>query len=346
MSKLKSVEISPMDKFRALGLLSESGKPRLNVAQGYFKNLDDLTLLEELYVFWRDFAEYLVLRSLHVHPKKLTNEWGYVAVKCSKRGNDVYVWRVKKRLGWLFKISEKDVKFFSVSDFKPNKKIFTQAIWITLTYDVKRCSKEEAWENIGVEWNRFISALRRKYGKISVVRTWEATNRGYPHIHAILLFHEAKFEVFPNLEEFEGKLVLRFRVKKKSEIASYWHSFVDVQGLNSVKRLVGYMWKYQTKTLLNSNSPKGVLSMALMWLFRKRSFSVSGDFRKMLSDLICSLRNSNGVLVQALLFGGVCEASVWEFVGVFSGVELGINPRFWSVRLKPEQIEIVLLKNR
>lgn len=392
--------VSPSaDVFRELGLLSASGKPRLNVAQGYFKNLEGTELLESLYVFWRDFDEYLVLRSLRVNPKTFSSEWDYIAVKCSKRGNDVYQLRVKKRLDWLSKgdyklldvhelkmkkkaekwlkqkkeiengekkfktkkelrkwlktenkvkkwlskeNSPQNIKFFDVKDFKTKKKVYSQALWITLTYDTKRSSKTEAWLNIGVEWNRFISALRRRYGKISVLRTWESSEKGYPHVHAVLLFHEAKFEVFPFLSVEEGKF--SFRIKNKNEIASYWHSFVDVQAISSTKKLFNYMRKYQTKTLLNSDSPKGVLTMALMWLFRKQGFSVSGDFKKRLHDLIMVLHNSNMVLVQSFLFGGHEDVPIWEFVGVFSGRELGINSKTWSVRLKPEQIKIVLAK--
>ena len=329
-----------LQRFRELGLLSESGKPRLNVAQGYFKNLDDTELLEELYVFWRDFPEYMVLRCLRVNSKTFSSEWDYIAVKCSKRGNDIYALRVKKRLDWLSKTE--NVKFFDSKDFKADKKVYSQALWITLTYDTKRSSKTEAWKNIGVEWSRFTHALRKKYGKISILRTWESSEKGFPHIHAILLFHEAKFEVFPYFSVKEGKF--SYRIKNKHEIAGLWHSFVDIQAINSTKKLFNYMRKYQTKTLLNSDSPKGVLTMALMWLFRKRSFSVSGDFKERLHDLIRCLHNWGNVLVQSFLFGGHESAPIWEFVGVFSGFELGINAKIWCVRLKAEQIEVVLAK--
>ena len=327
--------------FQSLGLLSESGKPRLNVAQGYFRrdeNKDDLDLLESLYVYWRDMDEYLVLRSVQMNPKTMASQWQYVAVKCSKRGNDIYRRRVKRSLDWLG--DGENVKFFDVSDFTVEKQVLSSAIWLTLTYNVERCSRFDAIENIGKEWNAFISALRQKYGKISVLRTWECSEKGYPHIHAILLFQDAKFSVFPHFSTNEGKLT--FRIKEKDEIASFWHSHADIQAVSSTKKLFSYMKKYQTKTLLASDSPKGTRTMSLLWLFRRRGFSVSGDFRARLSDLIRTLHNSKTEIRQARLDGSLEDASVWEFVGVFTGQELGIRPGAWTSRLDPHAVAVVL----
>ena len=334
------VPLSSVARFQELGLLSGSGKPRLNVAQGYFRrseNENDLDLLEALYVHWRDLDEYMVLRSVQVNPKTLASNWSYVAVKCSKRGNDIYRSRVKRRLDWL---SEgENVQFFDVTDFTTSKQVSSSAIWLTLTYNVQRCSRFDAIQNIGKEWNGFISALRQKYGKISVLRTWECSEQGYPHIHAILLFQNAKFSVFPHFSEKEGKLT--FRIKEKDEIASLWHSHADVQAVSSTKKLFNYMKKYQTKTLLASDSLKGTRTMSLLWLFRKRGFSVSGDFRRQLSDLIRNLRNSKTERRQSRLDGSLESASVWEFVGVFGGQELGIRPGAWASRLSREAIQLV-----
>ena len=336
-------EVKPGCLFQELGLLNEVGKPRLNVARGYFiraENEDDLGLLESLYVYWRDLHEYLVLRSLQVNPKTFASQWTYVAVKCSKRGNDVYGSRIKRSLDWLS--DGENVKFFDVTDFTANKEVYSSAIWLTLTYDIERCSRFDAIENIGKEWNTFISALRQKYGKISVLRTWECSEKGYPHIHAILLFQNAKFSVFPHFSEKEGKLT--FRIKEKNEIASLWHSHSDIQAVSSTKKLFNYMRKYQTKTLLASDSPKGARTMSLLWLFRKRGFSVSGDFRTRLSDLIRNLHNSKMEIRQSRLDGSLEEASVWEFVGVFTGQELRIRLGAWASRLDREAVELVLAR--
>lgn len=338
---------SSVQRFRELDLLSSEGKPRLTVAQGFFRraeNQEEDAILEDLFVYWRDLPEFIALRSELMNSKTYSSEWIHIAVKCSKRGNDVYASRVKRRLNWLS--NSESVQFFDASDCLTDKKVFTSALWITFTYDTKRCSRLEAWEKqIGIEFNRSISALRRKYGKISVLRTWEASAQGYPHVHAILLFHEAKFSVFPWLAKDEdGKEKLTFRISEKAQIASYWHSHVDVQAVSSTKKLFNYMRKYQTKTLLASDSPKGVKTMSLMWLFRKRGFSVSGDFRARLHDSIMAMHNSNMGEVQTRLDGSCEEASPWIFEGIFTASELGISSDQWTVHLNKEQIKTVLAK--
>jgi len=349
---LLSREKDPQRLFRERGLLNDQGKPRLNVAQGYFRrseNEEDLDLLEQLYVYWRDIPEFLILRSLQVNPRSMASVWSYVGVKSSKRGNDVYVRRVKRRLDWLSNMP--NVTFFKDSDFSTSKEVLTSTLWITLTYDAKRCSRAEAMENIGREWNRFLSALRGKYGKISVLRSWETSCRGYPHVHACVLFQDAKFSVFQHLAEREPRgnlplgqkeLQLQYRIHEKDQISPLWHSHVDVQAISSTRKLFNYMRKYQTKTLMASDSPKGVRTMSILWLNRKRSFSVSGDFRARISDLIRTLHNSKMVFAQARLDGSLQEPSVWEFVGVFSGEELSYHGEGWSFRLNKPQIQVVL----
>jgi hypothetical protein len=337
------VSLSTASRLQEVGLLNGSGKPRLNVAQGFFnrsENQDDLDLLEELFVFWRDLPEFMVLRSVQTNPRTMASVWSYVGVKCSKRGNDVYRRRVKRSLNWLS--NTENVQFFDAKDFSVNKKVYSSALWLTLTYDVKRCSRAAAIEKVGEEWNRFLSGLRRKYGQISVLRTWETSEKGYPHIHAIVLFSRARFTVFPWLSRKEGQF--SYRVEEAAQIGSLWHSHVDVQAISSTRKLFNYMKKYQTKTLLASDSPKGVRTMSLLWLFRKRSFSVSGDFRHRLSDLIRALHNSNMVFQQSRLDGTLQDPSVWEFVGVFSGPELSYHGDRWSFRLDPGQIDVVLAR--
>jgi hypothetical protein len=91
-------------------------------------------------------------------------EMEYIAVKCAKRGNDVYAARVDSRLygvGW------------NVPDIQHNfyENPFTSMLSITLTYGTKLCAFSEAWKRIGVEFNRYRANLRKKYGKFSVMRT-------------------------------------------------------------------------------------------------------------------------------------------------------------------------------
>jgi len=75
------------------------------------------------------------------------------AVKCAKRGNDVYRWRVSRRFKGLSSMAE-EIVFFNPKDRGVKK---TRALFVTLTYDTKRCDFKDAWRNIGIEFNRFMA---------------------------------------------------------------------------------------------------------------------------------------------------------------------------------------------
>jgi hypothetical protein len=45
---------------------------------------------------------------------------------------------------------------------------------------------------------------------------------------------------------------------------------------------------------------------------------------------------------QVDLFGDVVDEGKWEYVGIFSGRELEINPYIWSCALAPDQTRVVL----
>jgi hypothetical protein len=329
-------------------LLNEFGVPRLHRAREYFSVHEDLDMLTDLYSFWRDSAEYILLRK----DDSKTGKTRFKAVKCSKRGNDVYVARCRKRFNFLSDM-DNDVVFFSPGDFDVKTDVRSSLLFMTLTYDTKRCSRSEAWENIGAEWNCFITAMRRRYGKISVMRSWEAFENGYPHIHAILWFEDKSFGVFPWLEkEQDGKTQFSYRVKEKGDFESLWHSWVDTTAISSMKKATNYVSKYQMKvsqgretsgsqTTLDGGHTSGERTMALMWLHRKRSFSVSGSFGRLWHDLIRSMHNSNHEC-QVDLEGNVVSDGKWEFLGVFTARDLGVKPWEWACSVSVDVVDHAL----
>jgi hypothetical protein len=311
--------------FRKLGLLSESGKIRLLPAQRYFnENENYFPLLPQLYDAWRNESEYMVFRHRYVL-ENLSNEQkeDYVALKCSKRGNDVYNARIKRRFGFFNK-NIPDLKFFSTNPdaFKTDTKVKTKLLWVTLTWNTRLCSRRNAWKSeISREWNRFITALRRRYGKIEVLRSWEATRQGYPHIHGVLWFESAEFTVFPHYSEKEGRL--QFRIQEKREFESLWHSYVNIEAISSMKKMANYVLKYQLKVNEGKEDQgSGSNTLAFMWLFRKRSYACSRDLQAKFFDLIEDLHNSN-----------MENEGEWEFLGVFSGRDLGLSGE-WVAEVK------------
>ena len=99
--------MSLREKFRE-GLYDVERKPRLNFARNYFLGFSlgkdlDFEELKEFYRDWRDYDEYVVLQKQSDNLRnKGEVEKETIAVKCAKRGNDVYWWRVWKRLKFLF----------------------------------------------------------------------------------------------------------------------------------------------------------------------------------------------------------------------------------------------------
>jgi hypothetical protein len=251
------------------------------------------------------------------------------AVKCAKRGNDVYRSRVESRFAGLRRYCE-NIVFFNPKD--RGKKV-TRALWVTLTYDTKRCLYGEAWDNIGAEFNRFMSYVRRKFGKVSSCRVFESFENGYPHIHCILVFSEHSFSVF---RDSKGQ----FRIREKWIIAQGWHRNVDVKGMGSIGGGLNYLKKYLLKGIdLENADSKGLKTLVLCWAYRKRAFSVSGQFRKALFDLITYLHNSNKKMVQTRLVGKSLVPEKFFLIGFVVAEVIGVKKECWFDIFNSDQIK-------
>lgn len=281
----------------------------------------------EKYQEWVSEVTYMILSKWN------KEEWknDVFAVKCSKRGNDVYSGRVERRFRGLSNKIE-DLIFFNPKD---RGEKHTCALWTTLTYDTKLCSYKEAWEQIGIEFNGFMAYVRSNFGKVSCCRVFESFENGYPHIHCILLFQEYTFSVF---RDTKGQ----FRVHEKEVIAQGWHSNVDVKAMSSLAGGFSYLKKYLLKGIDFENADsKGLKTLALCWIYRKRAFSVSGSFRKALADLITDLHNSNKPLVQITLFGEIIPEEKFYLLGFVDGKDLNIEQNTWFTMLSHEQLDLL-----
>ena len=260
---------------------------------------------------------------------KLPVESDYFALKCSKRGNDVYRHRVYRRFKGLASLADKTA-FFNPNDRTQNKK--TKALFLTLTYDTKLCSLGEAWKNIGKEFNRFMSHVRKHFGKVSCFRVFEAFANGYPHIHCILLFEEKQFKVF---RDKKGQ----FRIQEKGVFASGWRSHTDAKALGSLGRGLSYLKKYLLKSIDKENKDsKALKTLALGWLFNKRAFSVSGKFRQMLTDLIKTKHNSNQKTQQTTLKGEIIKEYTYYVLGFVPADVIRLKEEIWFCKLCRNQL--------
>ncbi len=239
-------------------------------------------------------------------------------VKASKRGNDVYR---NRTLGRIESIIFHGDEYFSTKDTSRNFK--TNALWLTLTHSTRDNGMiKDAWNSLGEHWNKFITALRNKYGRISYFRTFESFKEKpnlptfdehgnvikadyFPHIHAVLIFHEHEFKTF----QYKDKTL----VPNKNEIAKLWHSNIKLEGVRCLSDAIGYLSKYITKAYNTTDKGGDVTSMALMWYFRKRSYAISRDFLDAF-DLIRTKHNSNLTIgIDGLQF------IYYEYIGLLPG---------------------------
>jgi hypothetical protein len=305
------------------GLYDSERKPRLDFARNYFLGFSidrdpDFEELTEFYAGWRDFIEYMVLQKQEddLRVKGEVDKETF-AVKCSKRGNGVYWWRVAKRIGFLKDLPDK--VFF---DPHSTDKI-SSILFVTLTYDIIRSRVRDAWDTMGEDFNNWIRNLRKKFGRISHLRCWEASKQGYPHIHALMIFHDYEFKVM--------RIGEKYRIAEKEEFEKSYHSFVDVQAVRELRYGVKYITKYLMKTKNESRTQN--LTLAMCWLFRKRSFAVSGDLYELLQAEI--KKSSKGVSVHVDLQGSKIDFGIqWIFIGVFSAKRLGINGNEWRKTMR------------
>jgi hypothetical protein len=287
-----------------------------------------LERVELSYREWVAANTYIVLRKRNFdiyNPLRILKE-EYFGVKASKRGNDVYARRLKDR----FKEFECGGYLDTPVTVGSGREMKTRAVFITLTYNPNRgVSGFQAWESLGVDFNKFMSRVRKKYGRVSILRGWEAFENGFPHIHAILLFHDMLFHTFVSVNK-KGREVLR--IHSKQAFTPFWHSFIDIQGMKTAREGYYYVQKYIKKTYGNdlyAQSDKATRTKALLWYFKKRSFAVSGEFvdglRKYQSRLDTSMHNSN-----LLLDVGIYEDASFLYMGC---IEMPSTTLKWYVPL-------------
>jgi hypothetical protein len=318
-----------LDFYRSEGLLTLEGKPRLACARSYFldqRNID-LEGLVEYFLTWMDYNEYLVLQKQSFDGKEFEKDT--IAVKCSKRGNDVYKSRVKKRFSFMSTLENK-ILFDWKNKTKKTHKV--NCVFVTLTFNPALCSINEAWEvRVGREYNTWVTNLRNKFGRVEAIRTFEGYANGYPHIHVVLLFGDKEFTTFKDGND-------KWRIEEKEVFELSWKSFVDVQAMRDLRGGLFYLSKHILKAQVVQGDPtkeedlwKYYLTLALNWVFKKRSFALSKGFL----DLMYYMHNSNSSRVVQMTLEGdpVVVTFVWVCLGVFSAESLGIDNNSWSVEL-------------
>lgn len=313
---------------------------------------DVLDIFEE----WKDDPEYIVMRGTRDVIQERFSDSGTILdsqdlvypehvfrfVKASKRGNDVYRYLVNKKLKPLDDIP--DVTFFRDDWGVKN----TNLLFVTLTYDTNRCNETEAWENIGHDYHLFCNKMKQEYGHIEWFRTWESTGHYYPHVHVLIAFKDKSFPVLVHTGK-DGHRSFRIPKHEKDKIASFWHSNVDVQGVDGTRDAIDELTKYVTKDLC---SDKGNKTNAMICLFGRQSYGITGGFISLIENdfsAITEKRNLDDIEPHDLIKDEMCNCNndfyKWEFVGVLRGLRLGLSAEVWVTDVKkppPALIEMVI----
>jgi len=297
--------------------VDDNDRVRLRLTQEYYKgrlnDLEDISNIVGLYDRWRGEKDYIVLQRSELVPGELVPRRNVFATKAAKRGNDVYIRRLRGRLQGLRDISQ----------LAGRGKVY--GYFVTLTCDYSQYEgRVEAWEDVSLKWNRLISWIKRERKKkpprlskvyLGFFRVYEATKKGYPHIHAILFFSKKVF--IP-----------------QSMLNERWGAYTWIEKCWSVKKALGYLGKYLGKSFTEREH---VMTPTLLWLFGMQSFGVSSQ----LFDLIRYMRNSNIFGVQMSLMGGMAYEVSYEFIGIFTDDEL-IRQSGGRLRLSSDDYRIDL----
>lgn len=254
------------------------GQPNRRIIKDSFNmnmiNIDDV---EEFYKSWLKndiFVWFLKDNSLF-------------NMKSRKRGNDVYAKYIYSK---MMKIKDAFLSF-SGGYYKKTTNVLTLSLTLSRKLDI-----QDAWIELGKMYSNFIVKVRKKFGKMSIVRCWEGHRDGYPHIHVMILFKEYIFNIRPYINK-KGNMVYLIERDFVDIFRRKWNlGFINVNGQVDIKNGISYIMKYIIKQVYNDN--KSMRSLALMWVYSKRCYSVSRD----ISDLIRNVRiNSYGS--ETKLFG-------------------------------------------
>jgi len=254
-----------------------------------YRNGVSLDSLCKDYSRWVKKCEYLVFKKEVTYEDIDSNEKdSFACFKMIKRGNDVYCYRVFKRFSDLMDLCRLKNDIVFIND-KRQRYAFSPFLFITLTYDRRIGSFDNAWHNIGNDLNLFFAKMKNIYGRFKVLRCFESYSKdGYPHIHILMLFENKVFQVKRHYYTTKkGNLANKYILddSDKNKISGFWHSFVDVTAVKTLFS-VRYLLKYITKEMYSSND--GLTSVCML-LFNKRSYSISRDFTAVLGNYLDSV---------------------------------------------------------
>jgi hypothetical protein len=279
---------------------------------------------------WRGNNMYLCFRG-----ETSNHEVKYYYQKASKRGNDVYRWRVKNRFRKILDFAEenKDLSFIEKSE---DGCFCSHVLKLTLTVDPGKFSLNDFNSRIcSKELDKQIKRIRNVYPDVKVSRTYEVFTdkaKGFLHVNQVLFFPSFSFPVFLHVTKKNQR---SWRLKNRKDRIFFQESwgcgFVDVRAVSTAQDLLEYCLKYHIKYFKNRTAKGNQdLTLSVLTLFNKRAFSIPDSF----TDAIISYSQSLGVSynmsrLDIVLHNSLGENSNCQFLGVIRESELGFIPEGW-----------------
>jgi len=292
---------------------------------------NDLFGLITQYKRWLKESSYLCLYN--------TEKDEFLFVQSKKRGNDAYCYLLKERLdGALSWMDDKSITKDIVVRKKRHKYI-CNAFFLTLTFNPSHIlnNLSYSWRTINYHYAKFITKLRQHFGKIYAIKTIQSHCNGYPHIHLVIIT-EKTFNV---IYHFKSKSYRLKSYKELSEIKGLWScGFLDIKGITAKTKqnnedeydVKNYIFKDLLKSHLRKDKYRDLkddLTLSLNWLFRKRSFSISG--RGVLNEILRSItKRTDLIITMTNLKVFDVDFSGYEYVGIITIHFEGKDPPFFA----------------
>lgn len=120
---------------------------------------------------------------------------------------------------------------------------FTRHVFATLTYGDRSADSESVWRKTSKDYNRYIQRIRRLHNcPVQYLRTVEAHKDGYPHVHSLLQWPDARIRV-SNTRYFDRELYSQWRKLWESGLSDFQ---VPRRNSDSVRYILKYITKNTT----------------------------------------------------------------------------------------------------
>jgi len=303
-------------------ILNENGSPLASkIRKLYFSNVEtygDLNLALELYKRYRDHPDYIILYNVKSNR--------YKAIKSAKRGNDVYLYRIRKRLQPILNKLKGCNVVFAEND--KHRIYTTYFLFVNLTFD---CSPEETYEKAkGIK--EFMDLLRKVLGKVYIV-AWglDLQSSGKLHYDAVIYVpHGVRVRWWYSQHRKKHILVLVDQ-KLFEDIKSKWrYGFANIEGVSSLREALEYCLKYVLSSAQNE------LLNTIAILYRKRTFYIATH------KVFNLIFEHFGVDMRLDPPMNKCDQSPYIWVGLYPAWRWGINPDKWVVEFDDPPPEYVV----